>query len=187
MWLGPLTPYAASKLAAEGYVEAYGSAYGVPVSILRFFNVFGPNQRPDHEYAAVLPKWIWLALHNQPINVFGDGNTSRDFTYIETVLDVAISAMTEKIFTSGVVNLAYGNKISLNDVVSLLKKNFPDLKVQQMPPRSGDVRESQNNPSLVKELFPQVNPKPFEQAFQETLDWLRNFGDSVANGPETND
>jgi UDP-glucose 4-epimerase len=62
MWLGPMTPYAASKLAAEGYVQAYASAYKVPTTLLRFFNVFGPRQRPDHEYAAVLPKWIWLAM-----------------------------------------------------------------------------------------------------------------------------
>jgi UDP-glucose 4-epimerase len=187
MWLGPLTPYAASKLAAEGYVEAYGSAYEIPVSILRFFNVFGPIQRPDHEYAAVLPKWIWLALNKQPINVFGDGSASRDFTYIDTVLDVAISAMNEKIVTTGAVNLAYGNRISLNDVVSLLKNNFPDLSVQYMPIRLGDVKESQNNPSLVKELFPNVTAKPFEQALEETIYWLRDFGESVANGPSTND
>jgi UDP-glucose 4-epimerase len=187
MWLGPLTPYAASKLAAEGYVEAYGSAYGVPVTILRFFNVFGPNQRPDHEYAAVLPKWIWLALNDQPINVFGDGSASRDFTYIETVIDIAISAMNEKIVTRGAVNLAYGNKISLYDVVNLLKRNFPDLKVEHSPTRLGDVKESQNNPSLIKELFPRVNAKPFDQAFEETVDWLRNFGETVANGPVTAD
>lgn len=183
MWLGPLTPYAASKLAAEGYVEAYGSAYGVPVTILRFFNVFGPNQRPDHEYAAVLPKWIWLALNQQPINIFGDGSASRDFTYIETVIDVAISAMNEKIVTKGAVNLAYGNRISLNDVVDLLKRNFPGLKVQYSPTRLGDVKESQNNPSLIKELFPRVSAMPFDQAFEETIDWLRNFGETVANGP----
>jgi UDP-glucose 4-epimerase len=187
MWLGPLTPYAASKLAAEGYVEAYGSAYGVPVSILRFFNVFGPNQRPDHEYAAVLPKWIWLALNKQPINVFGDGSASRDFTYIETVLDIAISAMNEKIVTSGAVNLAYGNRISLNEVVSILRRNFPDLKVQYSPTRLGDVKESQNNPTLVKELFPRIIAKPFNQAFEETIDWLRDFGETVANGPVTVD
>lgn len=58
MWLGPMTPYAASKLSGEGYVQAYGSAYDVPTTLLRFFNVFGPRQRPDHEYAAVLPKWL---------------------------------------------------------------------------------------------------------------------------------
>ncbi len=69
MWLSPLTPYAASKLAAEGYVQAYAAAYDLPTTILRFFNVFGPRQRPDHEYAAVLPKWIWLAMQGKPIDV----------------------------------------------------------------------------------------------------------------------
>ncbi len=88
MWLSPLTPYAASKLAAEGYVQAYGAAYDVPVTLLRFFNVFGPKQRPDHEYAAVLPKWIWKAMNNEAIDVYGDGSQTRDFTYVRTVLDV---------------------------------------------------------------------------------------------------
>ena len=69
MWLGPMTPYAASKLAGEGYVQSYASAYNVPTTLLRFFNVFGPRQRPDHEYAAVLPKWIWLAMQGNPIDV----------------------------------------------------------------------------------------------------------------------
>ena len=93
MWLGPMTPYAASKLSAESYVEAYGSSYELPVTILRFFNVFGPRQRPDHEYAAVIPKWIWLAMQGKPVDLYGDGTQSRDFTYVKTVVDIAISAM----------------------------------------------------------------------------------------------
>ena len=106
MWLSPMTPYAASKLAAEGYVQAYASAYKVPTTLLRFFNVFGPRQRPDHEYAAVLPKWIWLAMQGKAIDVYGDGSASRDFTYVDTVLDIAMTAMNEKILTEGAMNLA---------------------------------------------------------------------------------
>ena len=98
MWLGPMTPYAASKLAAEGYVQAYAAAYNVPTTLLRFFNVFGPSQRPDHEYAAVLPKWIWLAMQGAPIDVYGDG-TASETTYVDTVLDIAMTAMKEKVIT----------------------------------------------------------------------------------------
>ena len=187
MWLGPMTPYAASKLAAEGYVQAYASAYNVPTTLLRFFNVFGPRQRPDHEYAAVLPKWIWLAMNNKPLDVYGDGTASRDFTYIETVLDVAMTSMKQKINTVGAVNLAYGNRILLNETIDLLKKHFPDLQVNHKENRLGDVKESQNAPGLLKTLFPEVVPKPFEVALDETVNWLKEFGQSVANGPKTVD
>ncbi len=187
MWLGPMTPYAASKLAAEGYVQAYASAYKVPTTLLRFFNVFGPRQRPDHEYAAVLPKWIWLAMHNQPIQVFGDGTASRDFTYVDTVLDVAITAMNQKVTSDGAINLAYGNRISLNETISLMKQHFPDLEVNYTVDRPGDVKESQNSPELLKKLFPAVQPKAFDAALSETITWLKEFGQSVANGPQTSD
>jgi len=187
MWLGPMTPYAASKLAAEGYVQAYAAAYGVPTTLLRFFNVFGPRQRPDHEYAAVLPKWIWLAMQGQAIDVYGDGSASRDFTYVDTVLDIAMTAMKEKVLTEGAMNLAYGNRIFLNETIEMLKKHFPDLRVNYKPERLGDVKESQNAPVLLKKLFPHVVPKEFETALSETVDWLKEFGQSVANGPATVD
>lgn len=187
MWLGPMTPYAASKLAAEGYVQAYAATYNVPTTLLRFFNVFGPRQRPDHEYAAVLPKWIWLAMKGKPIEVFGDGSASRDFTYVDTVLDIAVTAMKEKVLTEGAVNLAYGNRIFLNDTIELLRKHFPNLHINYTSERLGDVKESQNSPILLKKLFPNVNPKSFEAALGETIYWLREFGQSVSNGPATVD
>ena len=187
MWLGPMTPYAASKLAAEGYVQAYATAYKVPTTLLRFFNVFGPRQRPDHEYAAVLPKWIWLAMQGRAIDVYGDGSASRDFTYIDTVLDIAMTAMNERVLTEGAMNLAYGNRIFLSDTVEMLRKHFPDLQVNYVAERLGDVKESQNAPALLNRLFPKIQPKEFETALTETIQWLQEFGQSVANGPATKD
>ena len=187
MWLSPLTPYAASKLAAEGYVQAYGAAYEVPVTLLRFFNVFGPKQRPDHEYAAVLPKWIWKAMNNEAIDVYGDGSQTRDFTYVRTVLDVIEDAINRGVRTEGAVNLAYGNRISLLTTIDLLKNHFPDLKVNFLGDRPGDVKNSQNDPVLLKKLFPSVAPIEFEVALNETVNWLKEFGQSVANGPATVD
>jgi UDP-glucose 4-epimerase len=187
MWLGPLTPYAASKLAGEGYVEAYGASYDLPVTILRFFNVFGPKQRPDHAYAAVIPKWIWLAMNDRPIEVYGDGSQSRDFTYVKTVTDIAKSAMENKIETTGAVNLAYGNRIFLTDLIDLMKQEFPKLQVKSLEPRRGDVKESQNSPELLRKLFPNVEPYSFETALKETIEWMKSHGDSVINGPQTID
>ena len=187
MWLGPMTPYAASKLAAESYVQAYKSTYNVPTTLLRFFNVFGPRQRPDHEYAAVLPKWIWKAMHNQPIEVFGDGTQSRDFTYVKTVVDICLDAMDRKVSHDGAINLAFGNRITLLQTIDLMKRHFPNLQVNFSPIRSGDVKESQNNPTLVKELFPNIAPLDFDSALSETIQWLKSDGQTVANGPSVSD
>jgi len=187
MWLGPLTPYAASKLAGEAYVQAYGAAYNVPTTLFRFFNVFGPRQRPDHEYAAVLPKWIWLAMHNEPIEVYGDGTVSRDFTYIDTVLDASVDALRDKVITNGPVNLAFGNRIQLIEVINILKQYFPELEVKFREARPGDVKDSQNSPELMRSLFSAVTPKAFDLAIGETINWLMEFGHKVANGPKTLD
>ena len=187
MWLGPMTPYAASKLAAESYIQAYSATYNIPTTLLRFFKVFGPRQRPDHQYAAVLPKWIWLAMQDQPIDVYGDGSASRDFTYVDTVLDIAISAMKERTLTEGAINLAYGNRILINDAIEMLRTSFPNLRVNYKKERLGDVKHSQNSPVLLNKLFPNVKPKPFELALSETIQWLKEFGNSVANGPLTLD
>ena len=172
MWLQPLSPYAASKLGAEGFVSAYSSTYGLKTTLLRFFNVFGPWQRPDHEYAAVLPKWIWKALHGQGLELHGDGSQTRDFTYIKTVCDVIESAINNRVYGPEVINLAYGNNISLNEIISKLKRDFPNLEVTYSPTRVGDVKNSQNLPYRLKSKFPDVEPVPFDTALKETINWL---------------
>jgi UDP-glucose 4-epimerase len=187
MWLGPMTPYAASKLSAESYVQAYGSSYGVPTTLLRFFNVFGPRQRPDHIYAAVLPKWIWKAMKGEVIEVYGDGSQTRDFTYVKTVTDICTDVMDRKVTHDGAINLAYGNQISLIEVIDLLKEEFPDLRIEFLGERKGDVKNSQNSPELLKELFPSVKPTEFKDALKRTISWLADNGDSVANGPSVSD
>ena len=95
--------------------------------------------------------------------------------------------MNEKVLTEGAMNLAYGNRIFLSDTIEMLRKHFPDLKVNYKSERLGDVKESQNDPVLLKKLFPSVQPKPFEAALSETIAWLKEFGQSVANGPATVD
>ena len=175
MWLAPMTPYAASKLAAEAYVQAYASTYEIPTTLLRFFNVFGPLQRHDHEYAAVLPKWIWLAMQGKPIEVYGDGETSRDFTFIDTVVDIGMLAMEKNVTTIGAVNLAYGNRITLNEIIEIMRAHFSELQVIFRPSRAGDIRESQNSPVLLRELFQGVEPKDFKIALEETIKWFKTY------------
>jgi UDP-glucose 4-epimerase len=95
--------------------------------------------------------------------------------------------MNRKVTHEGAINLAYGNRISLNTTIDLLKKHFPDLQVKYVETRAGDVKDSQNSPGLLKELFPNIVPTDFEHALSETVEWLREFGDTVAHGPKVSD
>jgi UDP-glucose 4-epimerase len=173
MVLRPITPYAASKMSGEGLSLAYAKTYKLPISTFRFFNIFGPWQRPDHEYAAVLPKWISKCITGNEIEIFGDGEQTRDFTYVGTVVNVIIDCISNKVMHPEPVNLAYGNNISLNQVVELLKKSFPDFKVKYLPQRNGDVLHSKNDPKLVQSLYPNVNVEKFETSLQETINWFK--------------
>jgi UDP-glucose 4-epimerase len=173
MVLRPITPYAASKMSGEGLSLGYAKSYGLAVSTFRFFNIFGPWQRPDHEYAAVLPKWISKCIKGDEIEIFGDGEQTRDFTYVGTVVSVIKNCISGKVLHPEPVNLAYGNNTSLNQVIHLLKNDFPDLKVKHLSPRDGDVLHSKNDPKLVKSLYPNVNVEKFETSLQETINWFK--------------
>ena len=173
MVLRPITPYAASKMSGEGLSLAYAKTYELSVSTFRFFNIFGPWQRPDHEYAAVLPKWISKCMKGDEIEIFGNGEQTRDFTYVGTVINIITNCISKKVLHPEPVNLAYGNNISLNQVIQLLRNSFPDLKVKYLPTRAGDVLHSKNDPKLVKSLYPNVNVEKFEASLQETINWFR--------------
>jgi UDP-glucose 4-epimerase len=175
MVLRPLTPYAASKMSGEALSLAYSISYALPISTFRFFNIFGPWQRPDHEYAAVLPKWISKCLSGGEIEIFGDGHQTRDFTYVGTVVQIIVNCISNKVIHPEPVNLAYGNRISLNQVIDLLKNTFPNLKVKNLPARKGDVLHSENDPKLLKTLYPDITADKFENSLQETIDWFNNL------------
>ena len=175
MVLRPITPYAASKMSGEALSLGYAKSYGLAVSTFRFFNIFGPWQRPDHEYAAVLPKWISKCIKGDEIEIFGDGEQTRDFTYVGTVVSIIKNCISGKVLHPEPVNLAYGNNISLNQVIHLLKNSFPDLKVKYFSSRDGDVLHSKNDPKLVKSLYPNVNVEKFETSLQETINWFKKL------------
>jgi len=187
MWMAPLTPYAASKLSGEALVASYSASFGISAVTYRFFNIFGPWQRPDHDYAAVIPRWIWKLMHNQNIEVFGDGNQSRDFTYIDSVVLVLIQGMNEKVNHPNPINLAFGSRITLNECIDELKIKFPKLNVSYVSERAGDVRNSQNDPTLLKSIFPQIEPVKFSDALENTYQWFVEHGTSIANGPHVTD
>ena len=182
MWASPLSPYAASKLAGEGYCAAYSESYGVPTTVFRFFNIFGPWQRPDHDYAAVIPRWIWAALNNQPILLDGDGAQTRDFTYVDTVVDTIVNAIDRELDHPQPINLAFGNRISLLEVIGELERIFGrTLEVEQRPRRAADVPHSQNDPTLVNSVFPSIAPASFPEALEKTVEWMRSNGPAVGS------
>ena len=182
MWTSPLSPYAASKLAGEGYCAAYSESYGVPTTVFRFFNIFGPQQRPEHDYAAVIPRWIWAALNDQPILLDGDGTQTRDFTYVDTVVDTIVSAIDRELNHPRPINLAFGNRISLLEVIGELERIFGrTLEVEKRPRRAADVPHSQNDPTLLNSVFPSVTPVSFPEALEKTVEWMRSNGPAVGS------
>jgi UDP-glucose 4-epimerase len=176
-WARPTSPYGASKLAGEALVSAYSTSYGIPTLALRFFNVFGPNQFPDSDFAAVVPKWIWRAMEGDLLTVYGDGSTLRDFTYVGSVIDVIISAIENDLFSNSFVNLAFGTPISLNELLEEIKEWFPELKWEYVTQRVGDIRESQNDPKYLHELFPSIIPITFKEGIISTIRWLQELKD----------
>ena len=181
MWVRPLSPYAASKLAAEGYCAAYDASYGVPTLTLRFFNVYGPWQRPDHDYAAVIPRWIWALLNEEPVIVEGDGSQSRDFTHVATVVDVIAHALENPEVFGQQVNLAYGNRISLVELLSLLEEiTGTSARIDYRARRTSDVAHSQNDPTRLLEAFPAVVPVNLPEGLAETVKWMREHKQSAS-------
>lgn len=170
----PLSPYAASKLAAEGYASAYASSFGTPVLVFRFFNVFGPLQPAGHAYAAAIPAFLSAALAGDPIPIHGDGLQSRDFTYVGTVANVLADAALRRMTSDGPVNLAFGSRRTLLDVVATLESILErPLAVEHLPPRPGDVAHSQADATRLRELFPDVVPVDFSEGLAHTAEWFR--------------
>lgn len=139
----PLSPYALQKLVGEQYCRLYYDLYGLETISLRYFNVFGPDQDPGSEYAAVIPKFASKLLADEPLTVFGDGEQSRDFTYIDNVVNANMLAL-EALNPAGVVcNIGCGVRITLNQLIRLLEKiSGIRPKVQHVEPHPGDVRDS---------------------------------------------
>ena len=175
-WTQPLSPYAASKLAGEGYMLGYQASYGLPTLVFRFFNVFGPWQRPDHDYAAVVPKWLWKAMTGQVIEVHGDGTQTRDFTYVDSVVDVLMDAVDRRVSLDSPINLAFGRRHSLLDLLKRIEALLGvSPRVEFVAPRVGDVRNSENDPSLLMETFPTVEPVDLDPALERTAAWLEEY------------
>ncbi|MEU1679456.1 NAD-dependent epimerase/dehydratase family protein [Micromonospora zamorensis] len=169
----PVSPYAVSKLATEAYAVAYASCYGVQVLPFRFFNVYGPRQAANHTYAAVVPRFVSAALQSQPLQVHGDGTQTRDFTYVGSVTSVIVDAILRRVSAPDVVNLAFGARISLLELIGELEGLLGRrLEVVHASPRAGDVHDSQADCGRLRELFPSVRRHPLRAGLEETVAWM---------------
>jgi UDP-glucose 4-epimerase len=177
----PLSPYAASKLAAEAYLLAYRAAFGLPALALRFFNVYGPLQAAGHAYAAVIPAFIDAALHGEPLPISGDGEQTRDFTFVGTVVNVLTEAVLGQVSSPEPVNLAFGTRIPIVELARLVAAAVGvPADIQYQPPRPGDVRDSQADCGRLRELFPGVTPVALDEGLQRTVAWFRQPGAEAA-------
>ncbi len=138
----PKSPYAVSKLAGEYYCRVFSDAYGISTVALRYFNVFGPRQDPESQYAAVIPRFITRTLAGKPPIIYGDGTQTRDFTYVKDVVQANVKAMESN--AQGVFNVAYNQRISLLSLVDIIAEET-GVKVNPVfePPRPGDIHDSQ--------------------------------------------
>ncbi|QEU95909.1 NAD-dependent epimerase/dehydratase family protein [Streptomyces kanamyceticus] len=173
----PLSPYAASKLTTEAYLGAYQHSFGLPVLPFRLFNVYGPGQRADHPYAAVIPKWISAALAGRPIPLHGDGTQTRDFTYVGTVCDILTEAVLRRVTAFRPMNLAFGARVSLLELLSEIETALGVRTVtERLAPRAGDVVHSQASSVRLRTAFPEVGCVSLREGVQRAADWLCELG-----------
>jgi len=170
----PVSPYAVSKLAAEHYCRVFTKLYGLETVSLRYFNVFGPKQSPLSKYAAVVPLFMQAAMRGEPLEVHGDGEQSRDFTYIDNVVDANRLACTTPGVGGEVFNIACGERHSLLEIAGIIEEFVGrDLERRHVSVRAGDVRHTLAATEKAERML-HFRPKVgFEDGLRRTFDWLR--------------
>jgi len=170
----PLSPYAVSKLAAEAYCRAFTRVYGLETVSLRYFNVFGPRQDPNSLYAAVLPRFIEALLSHKPPVIYGDGTQSRDFTYIENVVQANLLALDAPGVSGEAFNIACGESVALKAVLECLAA-FSNQVVapEYQAPRAGDIKHSLADISKAARMLGYQPVIPFREGLKRTLEFFR--------------
>ena len=172
----PLSPYAAAKLTGEYYCRAFNSVYGLETLSLRYFNVFGPRQNPSSMYSGVISRFIDALMTGVKPVIYGDGEHSRDFTYIANVVAANINAAQTTKGLGETINVANGDRITLNELLNVLKTitNTPDVTADYQPPRRGDVKDSQADNRRSIECLGYSELVGLEEGLRKTLDWWKS-------------
>ena len=178
----PVSPYATTKQAGESYTRVFWRVYGLPTVALRYFNVFGPKQRPDSAYAAVIPKFMNWALTGEPLVVHGDGLQGRDFTYVTNVVSANLLAAEAEGVAGDVFNIACGSSFTLLDIAAALEKAVGHpLERQHTPARAGDVRKSQADIEPARKALGYQVLVGFEEGLARTWEaFCARFGGGAA-------
>jgi UDP-N-acetylglucosamine/UDP-N-acetyl-alpha-D-glucosaminouronate 4-epimerase len=170
----PISPYAVSKLAAELYCRMFTRLYGLETVSLRYFNVFGPKQSPESQYAAVVPLFMRAALNDEPIIVHGDGEQSRDFTYIDNVVQANLLACTTAGVGGEVFNIACNSRHSVIEIARTVEQLVGrTVTIEHTGPRAGDVRHTQASIEKAQRLLHYHPTVGFEDGMRRTFDHLR--------------
>lgn len=170
----PMSPYAVSKLICEFYCQLYWKAFGLDTVALRYFNVFGPRQDPSSEYSAVIPRFVQAMVQGVSPHIYGDGMQSRDFTYVDDVVQANIAAATSAYSPGQIMNIACGNRWSLIDLINSLEK----LLQRQTRPvfesaRHGDVKHSQASIHKAQTMIGFAPGVLFDDGLRQTVDWYK--------------
>ena len=170
----PVSPYAVSKLAGELYCRAFWKCFGLETVSLRYFNVFGPRQDPNSQYAAVIPVFITAVLEGRPPTVFGDGEQSRDFTYVENAVRANLLAAAAPEAVGKVFNVGCGAPTTVNEVVAAVNRLLgTDVPSRFAPDRPGDVRHSSADITLARELLGYAPEVSFDEGLRRTIEHIR--------------
>jgi UDP-glucose 4-epimerase len=151
----------------------YKNAFNLQILVFRFFNVFGPNQKPDHPYSAVIPKWALNALKGEELVLYGDGTQVRDFTYVDTVTDIIEEAVSKNISSLTPINLALGNSMPLSELIPIFEDYFGDIKIKRLSSRPGDISVSTSNPTYLRQLFKNIEVEPLNKSLLQTFEWIK--------------
>jgi len=167
----PTSPYAASKASCELYLKSFYESYGLNYTALRYFNVFGPKQDKNSQYAAVIPNFISAILEEKQAEIYGDGEQTRDFVYVGDIVKANISAC--KSSYNGIVNVASGEKLTINKLYEIVKDTLgSDLEPKYLPERPGDIKHSLADVSNMEKINLKIDSTDFEKQLAETVKWF---------------
>ena len=171
----PLSPYAGAKLMGEYYCQVFNHVYGLETICLRYFNVFGPRQNPSSQYSGVISRFIDALMNDAPPTVYGDGEQSRDFTFIANVVDANIKAAVASKGIGEVINTANGERITLNQLLKVLQKitNKENVQVNYQPERQGDVKHSQADNKRAIDWLGYEKSVDLEDGLRQTIEWWK--------------
>ena len=177
----PLSPYAVAKLVGEYYCQVFTRVYGLETVSLRYFNVFGPRQDPGSQYSGVVSRFISSLLSGERPVIFGDGEQSRDFTYIDNVVAANMSAASAKDAAGKIINVANGQRITLNELLAELKDltGKQDVTAEYREPRVGDVRHSLADITLAQKFLGYESKVDLREGLQRTIDWWKRSRFSI--------